>query len=409
MHRWLPLFICAIWASTASAEDPALSFQSAIERAPLGPHLVERRAGVEAHQALARALSGLDENPEITVYPGWRFGPEGSERFEVQAQLTQGFALGDLRGAQRMALSREAAVLQAAIRDGAMTARRVAARAWVARWAAQARFAAAQGARAQAEAFVAHVARAVEAGVVTVDALAEARVEAAQAALAVVDAEGDMEDEGHRLGRALSDAQGQALGAQGALPEPPLPPAEQWPALLAKAQRLPEPVRLRLAAAAADARAVEVFEANRGRVTAGLMAQTDDGFTAFAVLGVELPVVDGGARERAGLLAEAHGARGDATRAAALAIHDLTYGLHEVAHAREVEQSLKGQLLPALEALVDARDRAFSAGQATVFGVLRARTRLARAQVALVEARADRARAEIDAWLLLAAADEEEP
>ncbi len=406
MRYLVPLLWSVLCWSPAAAEP--LTFADAVAQAATRADLQAGDAGVRAHRALARQLSGQTGHPSVIIYPGWRFGPSDSERFELQAQATHEWNIAGLSTARRDALKAEGDVLQAALQDQAMGARLTAARAWIDRWAAQARLEAVEAAHAQAVRFAALVEQAVSAGAVTADALAEARAEAAEAQLAVVDAEGNLVDAGHALARAVGEPTGVALAVAGELPTPALPDAASLTDLSARAAALPSATRQRLAALAAEARAVEVRAAAGTRMQLGAMLQVDDGVVGFGTVGFTWAAFDHGERDRAGARAEAQRARGAAERATRLAAHQLNQALHEVEHARENEAALDDGLLPALTALVDVRDRAFAAGQVTVFDVLRARARLAAGRRARVAARANRAWAEVTAWTLLAAAAPQE-
>ncbi|MCB9522662.1 MAG: TolC family protein [Myxococcales bacterium] len=391
-------------ACVAPANAAPLSYADAVARAAARVDVAARQRGLDAHRALARNLSGQTGHPSVVIYPGWRLAPSDIVRPEFQAQLTHEWNVTGLSDARREALQAEAELLQAALADAAMGARMAASRAWIDRWAAEARLGAEQAALDQAARFAALVDQALEAGAITRDAAAEARAEVAQARLRVVDAEGQVVDAGHALARAVGEPTGQPLAVAGELPRPALPDPAASEGLVARARELPGPRLGRLAHLAAQARAVEIKAAAGSRLQAGVMLQVDDGVVAFGTLGVTWAAFDQGERDRAGARAEAEAARGAAEQAALEGVHRLAQALHEVEHARENEQALDDGLLPALRALVEARDAAFAAGQVTVFDVLRARARLAAAQRDRVAARAARAWAETAAWILLAAA-----
>lgn len=400
----LAALVCAPTAQGA----PTVDFEAALVRAAQAPHLEGADAGLVAHAALARAVAGVDANPEVIVYPGWRLGPADSTRFELQAQLSQSFSVSGHVAARRDALQAERGALRAALDDARQLARRTAARTWIDAWRAQGRLDALVAAHRTATAYVEQVERAVGRHTATVDALADAKGAAAELALQVLEARGQVTDTGFALARALAHAAPEPLAAVGPLPAPTLPPADQHAPLLAQAAALPTARRARLLAHAADARVVESRRAHGARLTAGLMGQVDDGVVAFGMLGVTLPV-DAGERDRAGLRADALAAQGRAATAERAAGQILARALHEVEHAEAVAAALDTDLIPALEALVAARERAVRVGQARIFALLRARARLARAQVARVDARAARAAASVDAWLLLASIAQGDP
>ena len=394
-----------MWTALAMAQP--VSFEQALAGADAAPELRGQRSAMTAHHLFARQLSGRDANPELVIYPGWRFG--SNARFEIQGQLTQSVLLSDFGDARRKALAAEAQVLRAALADKAMHGRQRIARAWIRAWAATARHAVAQDAAQQAQTFLENIERAAKRHVVTIDAAADARAEGAAAQMAVLDAEGLKTDAGFALAEAMQTPTGESMRVEGALPRPVLPKGDALDALLLTAANLPSVRRARLVAVAAQARLIEAQERNAPRLTAGLMAQVDDGWVAFGVLGISLPVLDAGERERAGLAADRHQAEGRAAAAERQAMSQLRQTLHEVTHTREVEAALQMTLIPALQGAVDARARAFKAGQTQVFELLRARRRLVLARRDLIDAQAQRALAEVNAWLLLASLDQGEP
>lgn len=403
--RTCTLIVLSLLSTPVALAQP-VDFEQALIAADAAPGLRGQASAIKAHQLLARRLSGRDANPQLVIYPGWRFGPDA--HFEMQGQLTQSFLLSDFGDARRTALSAEAQVLRATLAHQTMRTRQRIAQAWIRTWAAKARHAVAQDAAEQAQTFLENIERAVKRRVVTIDAAADARAEMAAAQLAVLHAEGLETDAGFALAEAMQTPTGEPISVRGALPRPVLPDAGALDAIVLKAANLPRVRRARLTAMAAHARRLEAEAQSAPRMTAGVMGQIDDGWVAFGVIGITLPVLDAGERDRAGLVAQAHQAQGRATTVERQAVSLLRQTVHEVAHTRDVEAALQSTLIPALQSAVDARARALKAGQTKVFEVLRARRRLVIARRELVDAQAQRALAEVNAWLLLASLDQGE-
>jgi outer membrane protein TolC len=400
-------------ASVAASGGPRfaeISFVDALSSVEAGPEGAAEAAAVRAQRRLAQALSGFSENPELAVYPGWRFAGQGADRPEVQVQITQGFSLGGLSDARAEALRAEGETLRALVGAARLGRRLAVARAWIEAHATAEAERAAVAALARADHLSQLFERAAEAGVITADAVAEVALERAEAHLRRVDAEGLATEAAYALGAALPAADAAPRRPLGPLPTPLLPPEATWSAALGRAERLPEAAAARLAIRVAETREAEVRAAAATRLSAGLMAQSDNGdVQIYGLLSATLPIFDAGARERAGLRAEARLAEGRATAAARAAVSALAVALHEVSHRREVEQTLEQRVLPAARTLAERRARALAVGQSTAFDALRAEVRLAQVETARVRAAADRAWAEVQAWVLLdavAAVDE---
>ncbi len=405
MH-WSPaLALLAVLASPAIAEPrpvTTLSFEQAIGRGAAVPELVGATAAAEqaARAPLPRAWAPFT----IVFSPSLRLAPTGDRGVEGGIAIQQAVPLGapnDARRATRDTIASRRSATAAAL---ALDLRLAAAAAWIASWGARARLASAERDLVLARSIAEATTRGGAVGAFTAPEVADARAFVAEAVARRIDAEGAVADTAFELAATTHHA-GRVM-AEGDLPAPAITVRADWPALVARARRLPAVTARRLVARADRARAVEEH-ANRGRQ---LMFGGDllrDGPGALAVIasvGLTFPH-DRGQREAGLALADASEADGQAEGLAARGAIELERALHDVEHTGELLEALERELVPAADDAARQRTRAFELGETTVVELLAAQRTSLAAHARVSDARAAHAWARIHAWLLLQATE----
>lgn len=385
-------------ATTARFDDAlALAVDTPAARAP------ER--ALEARGEGELSAPGATSQPQLGVQPGYRWAPEADRGVEGQVTLTQSWSLAGLAGARRDAARREREVLAVEARARRLAHRLEAAHGWIRRETLERRLAVVAEEVTAARRLVAAVGAARGAGERTRQDEARARAYLAEILLHAVDLEGAAFDAGLMLSLHLGRDDGQPVEAVGPWPAPALPDPALRGRLEARVAELPDVRVHRLSALAARARGAEQRAANAGaRITFGASYQHEapDGNIGFLVGGVTLPVIDLAARTDAAAAGEAARAEAEAAQARLEARMHLAEAWHEVEHTRDVEATVRGELVPALTSHAEMTQALLGAGEATLWELLDARYRLAEARDRLVVAEGDRTWAEVRAWLLYA-------
>jgi len=234
---------------------------------------------------------------------------------------------------------------------------------------------------------------------------AEARAHLAEVSLHAVDLEGVAFEAGLSLARRLGRDTGRPVATGGVPPSPELPDRTLRAALAERVGSLPAVRTARLTSLAARARGAEERVVQGGAALtfgASYRRESPNADIGFLVAGVTLPVHDLASRQEAVARGEAAEAAARADQARIDARVDLAEAWHEVEHTREVEATIRDDLLPAVDALVRRREALLRAGELTLRPVLRARERRAMARDRLATAEGARRWAEIRAWLLYA-------
>ncbi|HEX2569350.1 MAG TPA: TolC family protein [Polyangia bacterium] len=403
--RPVPHVLLALGLLGSGAEaGEGISFDQALGLSATAPDVLGAERAVAVKRQLNRAISSQTQHPQVSLQPGYRLYPESAREPEFIAEVLHSWNLSGLSGARRRSAAAEADVLDAEARALALARRLGAARAWVDAWAAQRLLATAQQQEALAAELERLVTRTTALAETTRADLAEARAFHAEAELAVIDAQGVVFERGLELAMEIGRAATEPLVPLGELPVPVLPPASEWPGVLAQVARLPEVMRREFEARAARARAVEERAARGGLGQFGVALQRDapGGLVVSGAARIYLPVFDRGERERGGMLAQAERMAGEHDMALAAAVSHLALAFHEVEHTGEALAALESRLVPASDEGARLRERIYQAGEATLPEVLQARRTAMAAAGRLERARADHAWARIKVWLLLA-------
>jgi cobalt-zinc-cadmium efflux system outer membrane protein len=390
--------------STGFAEPAGatLSFAEAIGDSENLPELVGARAARDttASANVARAWSPV----VVTVAPAFRFRPTEQRGLEGSIAVEQAISLGAGAPARRATRDAVAARRSAAASALALESRLAAASAWLDSWAARARLAAAERDLALARSVADAITRGGAAGAFTTPEIADARAFLAEAVARRIDVEGMVADAGYALAAATGRG-GRAL-AEGDLPHPALPDAARWPALVARATRLPAVEARRLAARAEQVRAIEEQAGRAPQIVLGgeVVRDGPGAWSAIARVGVALPH-DRGEREAAFARAEARDLAGQAEALARRGAVELERALHDVEHTGELLAALERELVPAADQAATLRTRAFAVGETTVVELLASQRTALAAQGRVSDARATHAWARVRAWLLIQATE----
>ena len=382
----------------------AVTFDDALQ---LSQHTDATRLREETLQARRRAdskIPRMTQNPQWVFQPGARLQEESERGFAAQAQLTQSWNLRNPGRARRQAMRAETEALSAELRRRALLQRLDAARAWIDLHAAEQSLELAREELELAHKLVEQAQTAFDARVMTRADLAEARRYAADVDARVVELEGNVHDLGLELSLSAGLDPSTPVTTRGPFPEPILPDGPELERRLANVDDLPQVTTARLEAAAARARAVEA-RAQRGTQLSLGAAVMRDGPNSLIVpggVGGTIPLFDRGQSETARAKTEAGMSLAQAEQEQRALRSELAQILHEVQHTRLVQSRIQTELLPTLDELVDARQAARSAGEATVFEVLAARRELMDARARLVQAQGELTWAEVVAWLYLA-------
>lgn len=407
------MIVCTVSCALALVASPdggrRLTFDEAIELSAVHPSLKGDEAALGVRRAEDDKISSLANDPQLLVMPGYRSSPSGSAGLEAQVTLSQSWSLAGLGRRRQEAASSERKALGAALRAEALTRRLDAARAWLDLRMHERDLAQVRRAAALAEALVDNLEAAAAAGVVLRTDLVEARAFRAELRAAQVDAEGEQVHAGFLLAEALGIEAPVLFITEGADPQPELPARGAWPQWIARASELPGPEQVKLTALAARAQAAEA-EAEGGwtlQTQLSFQKESPTSYIWWGGLGVTPPVFDGARRQRARALATQARAEAEQAVASARAGRTVAIALHEVEHGRERLEVLSESLLPALEELVRLRKQAFEAGEGTALELLRAEQREVATARSRIRAEAELRWAEVQAWLLMAAMQEE--
>lgn len=403
MARWLSLLV-ALTAFTvdARAAPPSSSsevtFEEALGLAEQLPVLVAGRVAAQQERALPLQLPW--QPLLITATPQLRIAPEDARGVEGGLAVQQYIPLGDVRGAKREVLERQADARAAAVAASTLERKLSVAAAWIVTWRARERRAVADREYDLAREILGITERGRAAGVFTAPEVADAKTFMAEVDLRRTDAEGELAQAGFELAKAMGRT-GKVEPAR-ALPAAPLPASDVATELVARAATLPRVAAKRLVARVERARAAEERSTRRAQLVVGAEAFRDEpgGFVAGITLGVALPH-DRGEREAREAELASRIAEAEASQLSVEAVSQLESALHEVAHTEEVLVKLRDQLVPAADEAATQRQRALEVGEGTLVELLMARRTALQARARLTDARAAHAWARIEAWLLL--------
>lgn len=398
------LVLLGVLHASAGARAQAVTFDEAIGLSAGTPLVrAEERALSERSEGDAR-ISDTTEASRLYAMPGVRALAEEDVGFEGQIQLGHSWNLAGLADAQRRTASQEREAREARSRAVALAQRLLAARAWMSMREAEAHLGTAREALEIAERVLERTTRAQTAGVATLADVAEARAFVSEARAAVLAVQGEIVDTQVGFGAALGRADVETLGTAGEIPSPSVPSATEIERTLADVTRIPEVEAARLSALASRARDAELAAVRGPRLDADLMVyrESPGGLMIFGQVGVALPLADLAARERSVAREEAVLREEQAAEQVLAWQREAHRVAHEVEHTAAVAESFRTELVPALEALLAARERQLAVGETTVLPVLDATRRLIEARAALTRAQTERAWAATRAWLLLA-------
>jgi cobalt-zinc-cadmium efflux system outer membrane protein len=384
--------------------QPTIAFDEALSLAERSPRSAAATVAVAKRREVTKRLSSLDSNPSLAVQPGLRTGPLG-QGFELYGTLSHNFNVSGFQGARREALERELAHEEAQARATKHDQRLLAARAWLALWAAQAALAEARRELDLASEWWARVSRSGTAGAMTKVDVASARAYRAEAELGVLALEGERFEAGIWFSRVLGLSLDEPALVSPGLPDLPLPDDALLRRSVASASRAPH------AQVAAQLRDAELARANEAVAAKGWWMQAGastmrEGFGDFVLQGtvqVTFPLFDRGEREQAPLVAAAARADGEQRAAVADAHAERVRAIHELEHTSETLKVLEEELVPATEEAAAGEQRRLEGGEATAQEWVLARRAAVAAKGRRVRAQADHAFARFHAAELAAA------
>jgi outer membrane protein TolC len=393
----LGLLAALAFGSPDLARAQTITFDDAIGLSSSTPVVTGEERALAARAEGDARISDITEASRLYAMPGLRALSEEDRGFEGQVQLGHSWNLADLAGAQRRTASREREAREARARAVALEQRLAAARAWMSMREAEAHLETAREQLVVAERIVERTERMRAAGIATLADVSQARA-------SVLAVRGEIVDVQVSLGAALGRADVETLGTSGPLPDPALPAPSDIEVRLADVTHVPAVEAARLASLATHARDVELAAMRGPRLDVDLIAYRESpaGLLLFGQVGVVLPLADLAARERSVAREEAALRESEAEEAALAWRREAHRVAHEVEHTREVVRSYREELVPALEALLAARERQLTAGETTTLLVLEATRRLVEARASLTRAETEAAWAATRAWLLLA-------
>lgn len=376
---WLASLLLS--ASPVSPGSTAVRFQDALDRVDAAGDVSGAAAAAQLRRGALSKLGAFTSNPQLVAQPGVRadqgtLGPEG------QLTLTQSFNLGGLAGARRAVAQDEAEVTGLQHRLLRQERRIAVAHAWLETWAAQAASETAHEEEDSARELLARLERNVASGAVTRVELATARAFAAEAAALHLEWEGRRVEAGATLATLLG------LDAI-ALAEGPAPAFEDARVALEPSSLLPVKV------AAAELRT----EQHRGEEAKAQWAtqlqlsmqggrEAPSQWFGNVGLGITLPLLERGQRERSVHDANAHRLSGEASVAERRARIALQLVQHELEHTAETLTVVKGQQLPAAEEAAALEGKRYAQGEATLLELTLLRRQALAARIAAVVAEA---------------------
>jgi cobalt-zinc-cadmium efflux system outer membrane protein len=408
-----PRLLSALWIATLSAgiteakrvRADTITFDEALALGATTPKVAEPRDMLEARQKGDQKMGGTAEATHLVFMPGALISPSEARGFDMQATITQGWNIRGLAGARRESAAHEREALAATVRARALRTRLAAARRWI-DLATITRVAESLDTRISGlEELVAQRERALASGVGTSPEVTAARAMLAELRQHQLEIEGDQFVAATQLAVAIGrEPQQDLLETAGDWPDPPLPDEDAIRQRIASVDSAPDVVVEQLRATAARARAIEA-SAEYGPVFT-LGAQGERGalgtWVAYGITGITFR--GPGHERRLASVAQAKAA-GAAAKTASTKLQvraELEQALHEVRHSAEVLRLFEEDTLPALQRLVESRERAVALGEESYFAVLEARDRAAAAIEAAHRARGAKTWARIQMWLLLA-------
>jgi cobalt-zinc-cadmium efflux system outer membrane protein len=397
--------IGVLTGSVATAAAQNVTFDEAIGLAEVGPDVRAATRTLEVRRGRDGAISDITGWTQIWLQPGWRALEQSDQAYESQYYATHSWSLSDLANLQRSAASSERDVLDAEARRAALARRIAAAQAWIALRTSERLLELAAELSAAVTDEIAVMEHAVSVGVRTRTDLGETQVWSGELALLALALEERAADARIALALAMAtDRRAPGLNTAGPLPEPVLPAPGELTRMLEDVDALPEVELRALGAIEARAHAEEAhaFWAPQLQLGVQLQNEAPSGLSVFGIAALTFGLADLGARGYAQMLGEAElaDATVDVVRAEARA--EIERVLHAVEHERERVQLVTTRLVPALEALIAAREASLTAGEGTMFELILARRRLGDARVEQIDAEGARAEAEVHAWLVLA-------
>jgi outer membrane protein TolC len=402
----LVLLAGSIPAASLAQPLARVGFDEALDLGDRSPVVEGSRRALAARRRGDEGIGGTAQATQITVMPGATIAPDQAQGFELQVNVTQGWNLGDLGGARRAAAARERDALSGRVRARALRARLEAARRWVELRTLEELETSLEAQARVLDREVALTTRAVEAGVSTGADLAEIRALAAALSDQRLRVEGERFSASVRLATAMgwSEDGAGALLTDGPAPQPRLPSFDEMRVRIASVDGLPEVAARRLAETAARAREVEAGTQYAPVLQLGgqLERTSVNAWVVYGVAGLSFSAFGQERRSVALARADTERAISETELARVEARAELMEALHEVAHTRRQESSLREGLLPALETLASRRARALELGEGTIFASMEARRRVLEARASLERARGARVWAEVRLWLLLA-------
>lgn len=390
-----------------------MGFAEALQRAAQLPQHKADAAALRARAQGDRALPSRWGNPELQMGlgPGFAAAKFADPGLEWMGVVQQPWQLSDSAGARRRAAAAEREALQIGASRRLLERQLATADAWLALHTAERLWLARKEEAAAAKALADVLAHASRRGAALHADAAEAALAAATRQAEVLAAEGLAWHAASALASQIELAVEPTSHTQmptatsGEPPAVTLPAESEWPTWLARAAALPVAQEQQVLAQAAKLRVGELRATASSALVVGGQAQRNaaDEWQFYALVGLRWARSDRGQRATSQASADAALAVGQAAEAVRSARLALQLALHEVAHTREAEANLRDTVVPAAEALVQARTDAAARGAATTVDVLRARESRLRARIDALLARGERQRAELAAWLLLTA------
>ena len=364
----------------ALAASP-LSFPDAIRLSSQAPELEGARRAVEARKAVLASLPLLTSNPQLLVQPGALWEAPLGPLPEGQVSLTQSFNLGALADSRtRVARAEwEQAGALAATRQWDLRTR--AGTAWLEAWMAGEATRAAEAEVREADQLVERTVAAASRGGATLAEVASARAFAAETRALHLRWEGRQTEAGFGLASVLGLETPAAIAGE--------PPQLTEPDLSGK-QRVATPhlavldAQLR-ASVAREAEAAALW-ATSLQLSLGGSHQAPGEWILSLGVGLTLPVFERGQAEAGShhaLGVRLLGERTDAAREARLTLKVLR---HELQHARELDEVVRGEQLSAALEAVRLETRRHAQGEGTLVELLLVRRTGLAAVLAALEA-----------------------
>jgi cobalt-zinc-cadmium efflux system outer membrane protein len=405
---WSALWIASLAVGLGEANRvraDTITFDQALALGATTPGVVEPRDMLEARKKGDDKMGGTAEATHLVFMPGALISPSEARGFDMQATITQGWNVRGLADARRESASHEREALAATVRARALRARLDAARRWI-DLATLTRVAESLDTRISGlQELVAQRERALASGVGTSPDVIAARAMLADLRQRRLEIEGDQFAAAIQLAVAIGrEPEQDLLETEGDAPVPPLPDEDAIRRRISAVDSAPDVVVEQLRATAARARAIEASAEYGPVFTFG--AQAERGalgtWVAYGITGVTFRGPGHERRLTSVAQANAAGAAAKAERTKLQVRAELEQALHEVRHTSEVLKLFEEDTLPALDRLVESRQRAVAVGEESYVALLEARDRVAAASEAAHRARGAQTWARIQMWLLLA-------